>query len=161
MKTESITILQPFLAITMMMFFLVAINAMIFLFLSFLHIYWAFGGTWALENALPVSSNGEKALQPGKIGTLMVAIGLAVFAFFTVANTGIIGSFIPMDYIHMATYFIAGIFSLRAIGDFKYIGMMKSVKGTGFSKEDTRTYIPLCLLISLFSLSIPLMSCGK
>ncbi|MCX2453490.1 DUF3995 domain-containing protein [Pedobacter sp. PLR] len=145
----------------MMMFFLVAINAMIFLFLAFLHIYWAFGGTWALENALPVCSNGEKPLQPGKTGTLMVALGLVVFAFITVANTGITGTFIPMVYIHIATYFIAGIFSLRAIGDFKYIGMMKSVKGTGFAKEDTRTYIPLCLLISLFSLSIPLMSCGK
>lgn len=145
----------------MMMFFLVAINAMIFLFLAFLHIYWAFGGTWALENALPVCSSGEKALQPGKTGTLMVALGLVIFAFITVANTGVIGSFIPMNYVHIATYFIAGIFSLRAIGDFKYIGMMKSVKGTGFAKEDTRTYIPLCLLISLFSLSIPLMSCGK
>lgn len=144
-----------------MMFFLVAINAIIFLFLAFLHIYWAFGGTWALENALPVCSSGERALSPSKTGTFIVGIGLAIFAFITVANTGIVGRFIPMDYIHIATYFIAAIFSLRAIGDFKYIGMMKSVKGTGFAKEDNRTYIPLCLLISLFSLSIPLMSCGK
>lgn len=143
-----------------MMFVLAAINAVIFLFLSFLHIYWAFGGTWALENALPVSSSGEKAMQPSKTGTFIVAIGLAIFAFITLANTGIVGSFIPLKYIHIATYFIAAIFSLRAIGDFKYIGMMKSVKGTGFAKEDTRTYIPLCLLISLFSLSIPLMTCG-
>ncbi|SHG39287.1 DUF3995 domain-containing protein [Pedobacter caeni] len=144
-----------------MIFALVAINTLIFLFLSFLHIYWVFGGTWALKNALPVRVNGEQALSPGKFGTFIVALGLALFAFITLANLGLADQLVERRYVHIATYVIAGIFCLRAIGDFKYIGLMKSIKGTNFAKEDTRTYVPLCLVLSLFSLSIPLMTCGQ
>lgn len=144
-----------------MIFALVAINTLIFLFLSFLHIYWVFGGTWALKNALPVRVNGEQALKPGKFGTFIVALGLALFAFITLANLGLADQLIERRYIHIATYVIAGVFCIRAIGDFKYIGLMKSIKGTNFAKEDTRTYVPLCLVLSLFSLSIPLMTCGQ
>lgn len=144
-----------------MIFALVAINTLIFLFLSLLHIYWVFGGTWALKNAIPVRTSGEQALKPGKFGTFIVAAGLALFAFITLANIGIVDHLIDRRYIHIATYVIAGIFCLRAIGDFKYIGLMKSIKGTSFAKEDTRTYVPLCLVLSLFSLSIPLMTCGQ
>lgn len=144
-----------------MIFALVAINTLIFIFLSFLHIYWVFGGTWALKNALPVRVSGEQAIKPGKFGTLIVALGLALFAFITLANIGIADSLVDRRYVHIGTYIISGIFCLRAIGDFKYIGLMKSVKGTNFAKEDTRTYVPLCLVLSLFSLSIPLMTCGQ
>lgn len=144
-----------------MIFALVAINTLIFIFLSFLHIYWLFGGTWALKNALPVRVSGEQALKPGKFGTLIVALGLALFAFITLANIGIADALVDRRYVHIGTYIISGIFCLRAIGDFKYIGLMKSIKGTNFAKEDTRTYVPLCLVLSLFSLSIPLMTCGQ
>lgn len=144
-----------------MIFVLVTINTLVFLFLSFLHIYWGFGGTWGLKNTLPVRVNGELALKPSKFGTLIVGLGLSLFAFVTLANTGFANQLIDIRYIHAATYIIAGIFCLRAIGDFKYVGFMKSIKGTDFAKEDTRIYIPLCLVLSLFSLSIPLMTCGS
>ncbi|WP_316776744.1 DUF3995 domain-containing protein [Pedobacter antarcticus] len=142
-----------------MIFVLVAINTLVFLFLSFLHIYWGFGGTWGLKNTLPVRVSGELALKPSKFGTVIVGMGLSLFAFITLANIGFADQLIDRRHIHTATYIIAGIFSLRAIGDFKYVGFMKSIKGTEFAKEDTRTYVPLCLVLSLFSLSIPLLTC--
>ena len=46
-------------------------------------------------------------------------------------------------------YFLAGIFILRAIGDFKYVGFFKKVKNTPFAKLDSKFYSPLCLLIGL------------
>lgn len=141
-----------------MIFGLVAINTLTFLFLSFLHIYWAFGGTWAKKNTLPVKVSGELALKPSNFGTLIVGLGLSLFAFVTLANIGFADQLIERKYIHLATYAIAGIFCLRAIGDFKYVGLMKSVKETNFAKDDTRMYVPLCLALSLFSLSIPLMT---
>lgn len=144
-----------------MIFVLVAINTIIFLFLSLLHIYWAFGGIWAKKHTLPVKLSGELALKPSNFGTLIVGLGLSLFAFITLANTGLADQLIERRYIHIATYLIAGIFCLRAIGDFKYVGLMKSIKGTDFAKQDTRYFVPLCLVLSLFSLSIPLMTCGQ
>ena len=44
--------------------------------------------------------------------------------------------------------FAAG-FALRAIGEFKYVGFFKSVKGPGFAWYDTRIYSPLCVLLCL------------
>jgi hypothetical protein len=41
------------------------------------------------------------------------------------------------------------IFSLRAIGDFKYIGFFKQVKATEFARLDTVFYSPLCVMIAL------------
>lgn len=143
-----------------MIFALIAINTSVFLFLSFLHIYWAFGGKWAKENTLPVKINGDLALNPSNFGTLIVGLGLFLFASVTLANIGFADQLIGRRYIHIATYVIAGIFCLRAIGDFKYVGLMKNVKETNFAKEDTRIYVPLCLVLSLFSLSIPLMTVG-
>lgn len=143
-----------------MTYVLVAINTLTFLFLSFLHIYWAFGGTWSKKNTLPVRPNGALALNPSRFGTLIIGLGLFIFAFITLANIGFADQLIERKYIHVATYLIAGIFCLRAIGDFKYVGLMKSVKGTDFAKEDNRYYVPLCLMLSIFSLSIPLLTCG-
>lgn len=144
-----------------MVFTLVAINTLIFTVLSFLHIYWSFDGTWGKKNALPVKVSGEMALNPSKFGALIVGLGLFLFAFVTLANIGLADQLIGRKYIHIATYVIAGIFCFRAIGDFKYVGLMKSIKGMNFSKLDTRTYVPLCLMLSLFSLSIPLITSGQ
>jgi hypothetical protein len=49
----------------------------------------------------------------------------------------------------MALWGIPIVFMLRAIGDFKYIGFFKQVKGTGFASLDTLFFSPLCLFIAL------------
>jgi hypothetical protein len=37
----------------------------------------------------------------------------------------------------------------RAVGDFKYVGFSKRVRGTPFARLDTWIYSPLCLLLAL------------
>ena len=41
---------------------------------------------------------------------------------------------------------------IRAVGDFKYVGFFKKIKGTIFAQNDTHFYSPLCLLISINAL---------
>ena len=43
---------------------------------------------------------------------------------------------------------IAGVFLVRAIGDFRYVGFFKKIKGTIFANLDTKFYTPLCILLS-------------
>lgn len=43
---------------------------------------------------------------------------------------------------------------IRAIGDFKYVGVFKKVQRTGFARNDTKIYTPLCVIIATISFLI-------
>jgi len=43
------------------------------------------------------------------------------------------------------------VFAARAVGDFKYMGFFKSVKGTKFALWDTRMYSPLNVVLSVLA----------
>ena len=45
----------------------------------------------------------------------------------------------------VGTSLIATAFTLRAVGEFKYVGFFKRIRGTQFARMDTRFYSPLCL----------------
>jgi hypothetical protein len=44
---------------------------------------------------------------------------------------------------------MAAIFTVRAIGDFRYVGFFKTVRNTRFAELDTLVYTPLCLLLAI------------
>ena len=134
----------------------ITINTLIFLFLSLLHVYWAMGGKWAYEGVFPQNPTGEKPLttQPGIVATLIVAGGLFLFALVTLGNSGIFDQWLKIKYFHTGLWIITGIFLLRTVGDFKYVGFSKKIKGTLFAKKDTQIYSPLTLGISLVNLFI-------
>lgn len=48
------------------------ISVCILFLVSFLHVYWAFGGKWATNSVIPTKS-GEKAFIPGTGMTLFIA----------------------------------------------------------------------------------------
>jgi hypothetical protein len=115
------------------------VNVLIFSFLSGVHIYWAFGGKWGIEGVLP-TKDGVKQLNPASVGTIVVATGLALFAFISGAD--------------LARYkwgylIISILFGLRTIGDFRYVGLFKIVKNSVFARKDTAIFIPLCIYLSL------------
>lgn len=126
-----------------------SLNLVIFLLISLLHVYWAFGGKWALEGAIPQTKGKGStiAFEPGPIATLIVAVGLLLFALVHANALGLI-SLLEVNYLNIALIFIAAIFALRAVGDFNYVGLFKKQKEGIFAICDTRYYIPLCLLIS-------------
>ncbi|WP_306352721.1 DUF3995 domain-containing protein [Flavobacterium sp. '19STA2R22 D10 B1'] len=136
------------------MSFLIVLNAIIFTFLSLLHIYWATGGKWGINVAVPTRTQKEKVIRPSAFGTFIVGLGLLLFALVTLGNLALFEAFIPQRSITIGTYVIGCIFLLRAIGDFKFIGLFKIIKNTPFAKKDTAYYTPLCLVISGISFAV-------
>src|SRR5438128_5135669 len=132
----------------------VIINTVIFLLLSLLHFYWAFGGLLWREDVLPTSPNGSHRMNPGSTATILVAFGLLLLALITSASQGLLDKYIRRTYFRYGTLIIAIIFLLRAIGDLRFIGFFKAVKSTRFGINDTQFFSPLCLLISLLSVLI-------
>ncbi|MBC7774789.1 MAG: DUF3995 domain-containing protein [Phycisphaerae bacterium] len=127
-------------------------NAAIFTLLSGLHFYWMLGGNWGLAQALPTTeSEGKRMLNPGPLACLGIALGLLGFACYNVS----LGIGFMKDRPFWANkwviWAIAGIFLLRAMGDFRYVGFFKKVKNTEFGKMDTKWYAPLCLYLGLSS----------
>jgi hypothetical protein len=132
----------------------VIINTVIFLFLSILHFYWAFGGVLWYDAVMPTSTNGLNRMNPGKGATIIVAVGLMVLALITIGSQGWLDKYVKRALFSYGTLINAIIFLVRAIGDFKFIGFFKTVKWTRFGMNDTNFFSPLCLLISLLSVLI-------
>ncbi|MEL6557168.1 MAG: DUF3995 domain-containing protein [Bacteroidota bacterium] len=131
-------------------------NTIIFFLLSMLHFYWVLGGKWALKDAVPYNEKGEKVLNPGKFDTLIVGIGLLLFAVFYLASSDLLEFALPAWLMKYGGWSISIIFLLRALGDFKYVGFSKKIKSTDFAKKDTQIYSPLCLLLGIVGVLVQL-----
>ncbi|GGL08857.1 DUF3995 domain-containing protein [Deinococcus radiotolerans] len=122
--------------------------ALILAALSALHVYWACGGTAGLHAALPQitpRAGSGPAFQPGPGLTLLVAVALGSGAALALlAPAG--GT--P----RLLTLAVSAAFALRVLGDFRYVGLFKRVRGTTFAHWDDRLFIPLCLTLSLLLL---------
>jgi Protein of unknown function (DUF3995) len=132
---------------------------LIFLILSAIHIYWAFGGKWASEAVVPTVESNETLFKPGVFATLIVAFGLLGFGAIVFLN---IAKFDTIEIVSIFSkkyglWIIAFIFLVRAIGDFKYVGFFKKLTNTKFGQLDTKLYSPLCLLITILTLLLQVL----
>jgi len=112
---------------------------------ALLHFYWAVGGKFGLDYALPTDEKGNRLLNPSTFMTYVVSFILLGFAY--VAYRLYVGD--ESTVIVYAGYGIALLFFLRTVGDFNIVGLFKKVKNTKFAKYDTWVYVPLCLFISI------------
>ncbi|GAA3769422.1 DUF3995 domain-containing protein [Flavobacterium ginsengiterrae] len=126
----------------------------IFLFLSLVHFYWAFGGKWGTEGVYPTPDSQTPPKNPGIISTLIVAIVLFTFALFYLIKVSIILFELPFWIQKYGLWILTSIFAVRAIGDFKYLGFFKKIKNTKFGQNDTKYFAPLCLVISILTFFI-------
>ncbi|MEL6652989.1 MAG: DUF3995 domain-containing protein [Bacteroidota bacterium] len=125
----------------------------IFVILSLIHVYWAFGGGWAIEAVVPTREQDQQlTFRPPFIATIGVAVGLFVMGWISLAQVDLWALPFGWQWAQWGLIAITGIFALRAIGEFKYVGLFKRIKGTAFAKNDSRIYTPLCLLISTLSI---------
>jgi hypothetical protein len=124
--------------------------AVIFAVLSLLHFYWASGGRWGHEATVP-SSGGERLFNPSLTGTIMVAMALLSAMAVILGRIGVWGAFLPAWVFIVGAWGISVIFFLRSVGEFKYVGFFKRVRGTKFAHWDTWLLSPLCLLISVIA----------
>lgn len=139
------------------MIFLVLINTALFIMLSFIHVYWAMNGSLGKNGVIPTQNDGKALFEPGIVGTFIVAAILGVFAFITAGDLGIYETYLSAAFIKYSTLIIGILFILRAMGDFRYVGFFKSIKGTLFSKNDSRYFSPLCLYLGISSIAIALI----
>lgn len=111
-----------------------------------LHVYWAAGGRWLFDKAVP--DTGNSRFKPGPIATLSVAGALIALAGL-VLNAGILNW--GPDLLRWAL--IAGITVLaaRSIGETKYVGFTKTVRNSDFAEFDDRFFTPLIVFLALGS----------
>ncbi|MGO5006893.1 DUF3995 domain-containing protein [Bacillus wiedmannii] len=124
------------------------ISVCILFLVSFLHVYWAFGGKWATNSVIPTKS-GEKAFIPGVGMTLFIALLLSMAAMILLQQTNVIHFEVPNIIVQLGSWICMIVFFIRVIGDFHYFGIFKRKKDTRFAKMDTVLYIPLCAFLSL------------
>ena len=125
-----------------------AMIASIFGGLALLHVYWALGGVRGFIAALP--TKGDTPLfMPTPTITILVAITLFVGCALVLANTGYLGDGIPIWLLRVGIWAMAAVLLLRALGDFRYVGVFKRVRDTAFARRDTRYFSPLCFFLAI------------
>ncbi len=122
---------------------------LIFLFLSGIHFYWGLGGKWGVASTIPTTKEGNKAMSPGLVACFIVGFGLLAVAAFIALKMNYFTLAISSWLLNYGLFILAGIFAIRAIGEFNYVGFFKRVKGTAFAKMDNLLFSPMCLLIAV------------
>ncbi len=141
---------------------LILINVILLVSISIVHFYWAFGGTWALSGAIPERFQVRNNKRLNKITdspvmiilTLIVALGLLLFASIIALNSTAINFTLDPYWVRTGTVIIGVIFLLRAIGNFDFVGLFKRDRTGIFAERDTKFYVPLCLILSINSFLI-------
>lgn len=122
--------------------------------LGLIHFNWVIGGKFGFSESLPTKESGERVLNPKKIDSAIVGIGLTIFGIFYILKSGLMEYNIPAWIMKYGSWIIPIIFLLRAIGEFRYVGFFKSIKKTEFGKLDTKLFSPLCLAIGILGIII-------
>jgi len=124
------------------------ISVCILFLVSFLHVYWAFGGKWATSSVIPTKA-GEKAFTPSVGMTLFIALLISMAAIILLQQTNLVHFQVPNIIVQLGSWVCMIVFFIRVIGEFHYFGIFKRKKDTRFAKMDTVLYIPLCAFLSL------------
>jgi hypothetical protein len=122
--------------------------SLIFLVLAFWHVRMAISPSSGESVAMP-SVSGKPLFVPSTRATWAVAVVLLLFACLVVARAGLVQVGIPERVLSWLCYALALGLLARAIGEFKYVGFFKRVRGSKFARLDTLLYSPLCLLLSV------------
>lgn len=125
--------------------------------LGIIHFNWAIGGQFGFTQSLPTKESGERVLNPRKIDSALVGLGLTVFGLFYLLKSDIFDISLSQRIMNYGSLIIPILFLLRAIGDFKYVGFFKRVKNTNFGKLDAKFFSPFCLIISIIGFFIYLI----
>ena len=113
---------------------------------ALIHFYWAFGGQYGLRSSGPSLEDGKNFI-PSRWLIFTVSCLLLSLSFLALQLVN------PMslleDHIHFFGYGIALIFIIRAVGDFKYVGLFKTIYNSSFAQLDTRYFSPLILILGI------------
>ncbi len=134
------------------------VNSLVFMVISGIHFYWAFGGKSGLNAALPEGANGKMPLKPSPLMTIAVAVIFLSVSIFFGQKADLLDFNFPVLFKTYSLGAIGIVLLIRAIGDFKYVGFFKKIKNTRFGELDSAYYSPLCLVLSINSFLIAYFS---
>lgn len=113
-----------------------------------IHLYWLLGGRRGFAIAVPTSSETSKPLFiPRGIDIAGVILLFWSAATLLLMHAEVIPTVGPAWLPRFAGWSLAAVLLLRAIGEFRVIGLFKSNRGTPFARMDTLIYSPLCLAL--------------
>jgi hypothetical protein len=121
--------------------------AAIFVLLALVHVYWASGGR-RLKGAAVPERDGRAAFVPTRAATLGVAGALAAAAAIVAETGGLVITPVSPQAAVWLVYALGALFVARAVGDFRFVGVFKRIRGTRFARLDSLVYVPLCLLLA-------------
>ena len=113
-----------------------------------IHVYWAAGGRLGLDSTIPQQS-GKPMFKPGPGLTLLVGLLLFSLAALVLWRDGVITLPLPYVIASFGVPLAALVFFARAVGDFKYVGWSKRVRGSRFARLDDVLFVPLCLTLAI------------
>jgi hypothetical protein len=127
---------------------LAAVVCAVFLVLALWHFRMAFVQPTGETGGVP-SVDGKPLFVPSTQATLLVGIVLTSFAGLVAATAGFVDVGLPTVLLVWLSYGLALGLVGRAVGEFRYVGFFKRVRGTPFARLDTWVYSPLCLLLAI------------
>lgn len=124
------------------------VTAATFAVLGLLHGYWMLGGRRGMSAVLP-ERDGRPLIQPGAIASAIVTLLLATAGWLVLERAGVGPGWVSGPPLRAATWGVAAVMLARAIGEFRYLGFFKRVKGGRFARLDSRYFSPLALALAL------------
>ena len=122
--------------------------SLVFVALALWHVRMALSPSSGESGAVP-SASGKPLFVPSTQATLAVAVVLFLFASLVAATAGFVEIGIPVRVLSWLSYALAMGLLARAVGEFKYLGFFKRVRGSRFARLDTLVYSPLCLALAV------------
>ncbi len=116
------------------------------------HLYWGAGGRFLSDAVVPVRQTArgpEKVFNPSSLAALIVAAYLSAIVALAYAVSWNTEVTLTARTLRLLLGLAGGVFLLRAVGDFHYMGFFKRVRGTRFARWDTWLFSPLILLLGL------------
>ena len=84
---------------------------------------------------------------PGRLAVLVVSVLLALAALIVLQRASLGPALVPAALLPGAIWTLAVVMIARAIGDFRYVGFFKRVRGTTFATLDTKFFSPIVLVL--------------
>ncbi len=124
-----------------------ALLCLLFAALAALHFYWAAGGRLAMPGAVPTAGD-RPLLAPGPIACAAVGCALVAAAIIAALRGQLLSLGLPAWLSWLGTWTLVLVFGARAVGEFRYVGFFKRVRGSVFARRDSLVYSPLCAMIA-------------
>jgi len=112
------------------------------------HFYMALVPRSGRRSAVP-TVEGRPLFVPSRKATVAVGMALVFFAGLVAATAGMVSAGLsPVVLSGLCCALAIGLLA-RAVGEFKYVGFFKRIRGSRFATLDTLVYSPICVLLAI------------